>query len=63
MTILTVQSVKKGHAIVVAVTFTSWCTLRRVSLILVLPSMRLTIDKVVICESESSRLEVTLLTI
>ena len=59
---LAVQSVEEGHAVIVAVVIASWRTLRRVS-VLILPSMRVGINKVIVCEAQSCGLEITLLTI
>ena len=58
---LAVKSVEESHTII-AIVIASWSTLRRVT-VLVFPSMRISIDKVIVCESQSCGLEVTLLTV
>ena len=47
---LAVQGVEEGHAVIVAVIIASWCTLRRVP-VLILSSMRFSINKVIVCEA------------
>ena len=48
--VLAVQSVEEGHAVIVAVVIANWCTLRRVP-VLIIPSMRVGINKIIVCEA------------